>query len=231
MSKLDIPDSPELEDVISAAIAAEVARIHTSIPATIIVYDPTSQRATVQPTIFGRRFDQDLKVPIPVPSTPIGGVPVLWPSMPTAGLTFPLPPGTFGMLFFAERSVDEYLETGTPASIPLDLRRFDMQDAFFLPGGRPATAPIDFLGTDPFATVLRGATVKVGDSSAIHPLLHADTFEADLTTLMLALDVWVAAVSAALPAVAGATTIFLAASAVFQATLVAAHKSLRVRTV
>ncbi len=43
--------APSESDVLAAWVRAGIAQIHTSFPATIIVYDPVLQKATVQAVV------------------------------------------------------------------------------------------------------------------------------------------------------------------------------------
>jgi hypothetical protein len=231
----ELPNDPGIGDLITYAIKAALADVHTMLPGQVIVYDPATQTAEIQPTIQGRRRDDTVPTGhVPVPCPPIGGVPVVWPSTVTAGLTFPLPPSTVGMLVFAERSLDEYLSTGNLASIPLDLRRHNMQDAYFIPGGRPQTLPIDPAGYDATATVLRGLSVILGDSvTGFHPVLHGDTFEANLLTFLTAFEIYVTGVSTATTAaqIAGLAATLLPSVTAFKSLVSSGiHQSLIVKT-
>lgn len=232
-----VSENPTIEALMVAAAKGEIANIHTCLPGIVASYDPLTQLAVVQPTVVGRRRDEVTGIPIPLPFPPISNVPVIWPANTagTASLTMPIASGTVGLLFFAERSVDEYLSTANPASVPIDLRRFDMTDAFFMPGGRPDVLPLPTSAVDPVAVVLQGlAGVKLGNSlTAIHTVLHGETFEADLATLLVAWVTYNAALAAAttVAQIATAATAFAVPLIAFQTTVTSlVHQSLIVKS-
>lgn len=200
--------SPDISDVIREYVKAGCARIHTALPAVVVTYDATTQKATVQPVIRPRIDDPNLDVErvtlTPIP--PIPNVPVLWRSgggpaaastrwAHTAGLL----PGDPVTLLIAERSTDEWRTTGAIDNLPLDARRFDLSDAIVIPGGRsfnPAaglTAPL-VVGTEVDAggaqvlSVGLGGSLKLGDAVAIDSALKGTLFEADLAAWLVGLD-------------------------------------------
>lgn len=185
--------APTEADVIRAFVRAGIAQVHVSLPATVVAYDPTTQKATVQVAIRPRVDDTITGTERPAlePTAPIPNIPVLWPSSSQGSLTFGLLPGDPVTLLVQERSTDEWRSTGLPDNAPLDARRFDLSDAVVLPGGRsfnPAaglTAPltvgteVDALG----AAVLGGGTVKLGSAVALHPLAKGDVLSALLASI------------------------------------------------
>tara|TARA_R110000824_G_scaffold30668_9_gene100641 strand:+ start:1996 stop:2688 length:693 start_codon:yes stop_codon:yes gene_type:complete len=207
---------PTLADVLRESVRAGIAKIHTSFPATVVAYDPTTQTADIQPALHSRIDDVllDIERPDAAPPPQLSGVPVVWPSGGGAGpawsLHGPLTPGDPVTVVVAERSTDEWCTLGAPTNIPLDARRFDLSDAVCYPGGRstnpggsPLTAPIAVTATDPAAVVLAGALVKFGAGpTAIHPLIQStvflgllDTFLIDLAASVTAADIAAAAVA------------------------------------
>jgi len=131
LSQQDDPD-----EVLREVIRTETARIHTVLPATILDYDHSEQRATVQSRVeFSYRDpetgERQTYYPEPVPNCPV--------RFPTGGgfsLTFPLESGDPVKLCVAERSIDEVMEQGGDRAEPQDPRRFDLSDAIVEPGLR-----------------------------------------------------------------------------------------------
>jgi hypothetical protein len=210
-------DEPTWGDLLAEAVRAGCAKMHTSFPATVIAYDPTTQKATVQPALRSRIDDTllDRERPDLAPPPPIANVPVVWPSgggvASPWSLHGPLAPGDPVTVVVAERSTDEWRTLGAVDNTPLDARRFDLSDAVAYPGGRslnPSAGPTAPLGTgavDPVAAVLAGTLVKLGASTAIEPLLLGVTFLASLTTFLTA----VALDTVDSPATAAAASQFL----------------------
>lgn len=101
-------------------------------PAKITKYDPTTQTCSVQISIM-RNFE-GIETPEPWPVIP--NVPVIFPraTVGTAYIHMPLTIGDDVTLVVCERSLDNWKDAGliTPAG---DRRRFNMTDAFAIPGG------------------------------------------------------------------------------------------------
>lgn len=188
--------APSDIDVIKAFVRAGIAQIHVSLPATVIVYDPVTQKATVQPAIRPRVDDPltGTERPTLEPTAPIPNVPVKWESSSVAAQTFGLFPGDPVTLLVQERSTDEWRTTGFPDNAPLDSRRFNLSDAVALPGGRsfnPAaglTSPllvgtqVDVLGAHVIYSSIPVAGVKLGSAAAVNSACLGEV----LTTFLLA---------------------------------------------
>ena len=171
MNATEPSQEPSLLELLDLAISARVAQIHTSIPATVLAYDPVTQKVQVQPAINGARMEATLGAPVPVIAQPIANIPVIWPSSGTVAgtqyaMTFPLPPGTPGQLIVSSRSTDEYKATAVVPTQPIDLRRHAIMDAWFMPGGRPEALTLPPTLYDPAAVVVGGPQVKLGDATA-----------------------------------------------------------------
>jgi len=207
-------DEPTWEEIIAEAVRAGVAKVHTSMPAVVVAYDPTTQSASVQPVLVGRVADTllDRERPDVAPPPPLHNVPIVWPSGATWSLHGPLVPGDPVTLVIAERSTDEWRTLGSTAGVvPLDARRFDLSDAVAIPGGRTfaaagTAAPLGATAVDPAAVVLAGALVKLGSGpGATEPLMLGATFLSQLGTFLAA----VALDTVDSPATAAAATDFL----------------------
>lgn len=158
--------APTQAELLQLAIRGEMARIHTSIPGTVLSYDHATQRATVQVAVRskvrGARGGEISNVDVP----PIPGVPVCFPSAAGYAITWPLTAGDPGLIVFAERSTDEWKATGNPSNDAQDVRRFDLSDAVFIPGSVSPAQPIGSTGRDAAAMVLLASSLKLGDSTA-----------------------------------------------------------------
>lgn len=162
-------DTPEDEDILKAAIRSEIYEMHTCMPATILVYDHTTQKATVQPVIRGRRFDPETETVSHYKMAAIANVPVQFPQGTGFSITYPLTVGDPVLLVFAERSLDEWLLTATPDNLNQDFRRFDISDAIAIPGVKPFVTPQTQV--DPTAMVIAGAQIKLGSITAAQGLM------------------------------------------------------------
>lgn len=233
---------PSLADVIAEWVKAGIADIHTAMPAVVVVYDQTTQKATVQPVIRQRVDDVllDIQRPDLAPIPPISNVPVIWPSGLTWAHTGPLAPGAPVTLVFVERSTDEWRAVGAPDGIAQDARRFDLADAVAFPGGRSfnplaaTTGPIGATLVDPAAQVI-GTTilggVKLGSNVAVDGVLKGTLFEADLLAKLAAEEIFITGVSTATTAaqIAALAVTYLPSLVAFKATVSSGlHRSLKV---
>ncbi len=207
------PDNATLPTVLQAFVKAGLANVYTTIPATIITYDPVEQRASCRPVVRGRQHVPALDTvePDAVPPPIIPNVPVIWPGGARGAVTIPLLPGEPCTLLFAHRSTDEWRQTGLADVVPQDARRHDLADAICLPGGRsftstnPVTGPLSSAQVDAanIAVVVHALTkLQLGSTAATEKVLLGDAFEADLLTWVTALGTWLTAFSAWLAALA-----------------------------
>jgi len=122
-------------DIIRQAISSELCGIHTCLPATIVTYDYTVQKATVQP-LLNRRYKDGTPQGDIQPLPEITNVPVIFPRTGNFSMHYPLNAGDNVMIMFSERSIDQWLTTGGQVT-PNDPRKFDLSDAIAIPGLYP----------------------------------------------------------------------------------------------
>lgn len=159
-------DTPSEADVIRMAIAEFAGGLHTCLPGYVLAYDRTTQTCDVQPAVRGRVQQADgviSEVDLPA----LKGVPVAFPSGASFSLTFDLTVGDPVVVMFAERAIDVW-KGNQPATIVgvQEPRRFDLSDAYAIPGGRPPVAPLPATDYASGATVLRSSDVRLGSSAA-----------------------------------------------------------------
>jgi len=158
-------DNPALEHVINDAIAAAFGPKRTMIPARVVSYDSTKQTITAQIVVRSFYLDEDNVMFSYLPK-PIANIPVLFPAGDGFSITWPLAKDDAVTLVFADRSVDEWKHSGGADNTPQDMRRWNMSDAFALPGAQAPASPLPAGAVDDAALVLRAPMVKVGDSTA-----------------------------------------------------------------
>ena len=107
-----------------------VKSLSTTTVGHILSFDPTKQRAQVQPGI--QRVDLDNNRHNP---PPISDVPVLFIGGSTSQLEFEVKPNDEGLLIFTQRNIDGWKQTGGIADNPT-ARFLDMQDCLFIHGVR-----------------------------------------------------------------------------------------------
>jgi len=136
-----------LSDLLEQVARGEIALLHTGLPAFIVSYDETTQKATVQPVVRAKRIDLDGEVEhYKLP--PITNVPVYWPQGGGLSLTLPVDEGDWVWLSFGERSLDEWLATAEQDNEARAVRRFNLADAVAWAGVRPFADPLQNVPTD-----------------------------------------------------------------------------------
>lgn len=124
----------EMTDLFRRLMRYIGAEIHVMLPARVVNYDFTIQKADVQPVLKRRYADgQEFDAPI------ISSVPVIWPRAGGASLTFPVNRGDFVMLVFADVDIDTWVQEGGVAA-PDDPRQHSIMDAIAIPGLIPFNA-------------------------------------------------------------------------------------------
>lgn len=116
-----------LEESITNLVNTILGGVHTAIPATVKSYNDKKLLVDVQPSI-NSRFEDGTVLAQPT----IYSVPVVFPRTKTAAITFPIEKGDSVLLVFSEKSLDEWIDKGK--GTPEDPRRFDLSDAFAIPG-------------------------------------------------------------------------------------------------
>lgn len=117
---------------IKALVKDQLKEMHTVLPGEILVFDPVTSRADVQP-IMKYKLPNGTVVDYPQ----IYGVPVMFPQTESATIAFPVKPGDGCLLLMAEQSIDYWMygqETGTNLA-------FDLTNAICIPGLMKAGSP------------------------------------------------------------------------------------------
>ena len=140
----------------------------------------------------------------------VTGVPVVFPMGAFGGVTFPVQVGDTVLLVCSSSSLDAWLAGNGGEVDPQDDRRHDLSDAIAIPGLR--ATPLPSGTTDTAATVVNGATVRLGSSNAAGAVVvqsALDTLGAALVTAITALTAVSpggAALQALLTALGGSNT-------------------------
>ena len=149
--------TPTLTEVIQTAIESYLVELNTSMPGEIVSYDASTQTATVQP-LFKRTFVNGIE-PVVLDLPQITSVPVMFPRSADSFIHFPIATGDPCLIIFAQRSLDNWAQSGGCVD-PDDDRRHDLSDAIAIPG--LSASNNSFEVSDPEAV-----TVKNGDSEII----------------------------------------------------------------
>jgi hypothetical protein len=128
-----MPNPVTLNDAAKAVVDYRLNNVHTALPGSIVSYDYTVQKASVQP-LLNKVWADGTNTPYPV----LENVPVLFPRAGGGGFTFPVVEGDTCLLLFIERSTDLWLTVGGQVN-PDDPRKFDLSDGVALMGLFPFT--------------------------------------------------------------------------------------------
>lgn len=124
--------TPTLSNVLTAAVERFLSNIHTAMPGVIESYDPSTNTASVKPTLKRKYVDDDQAIELPV----ISRVPVLFPRTADAHLALPIAAGDYVMLVFSERGMARWLDKGGTVD-PEEPAMFALNDAVAIPGVFP----------------------------------------------------------------------------------------------
>jgi len=123
-------ETPSMAKVLQDAIDNKLCDLHTAMPAEILEYDAEKQTAKVQPQ-FKRKFIDGSVESVPT----ISGVPVIMPRSGKSFISLPLKKGDQVFLIFAERSIENWKQSGGEVDPSTEPRKHSYSDAFAIPGG------------------------------------------------------------------------------------------------
>jgi len=178
-----MPERLTEQEMLRRVISSALSNVHTSQPGRVESYDRADQTATVRPEVAPGGEQQ----------AEIQAVPVIWPRGGDGYLHFPLAEGDTGLIVTSEVDVGAWRRRGE-AGAPAEAGRHALAFSVFLPGLIVRGAELDAGGAG--RTILAGADVRVGAADADEKAIGGDAFESAHDTLMAALKVWIAAVSA-----------------------------------
>lgn len=146
-------------DILRQAINYELSNVHTCLPARIVSYDYTRQKADVQP-LLNKRYKTNQPQGEILPMPQITNVPVIFPRTAEFSIHFPIKEGDLVMLLFSERSIDLWLTVGGQVT-PQDPRKFDLSDAIALVGLYPFSEASPAEDNENFILKFQDAKVKI----------------------------------------------------------------------
>lgn len=120
--------TPTLEDLFDSLTDNILSTINTCMPAIVVDYDNSTQRAKVQPC-FKRKYSTGEVKNLPI----IVNVPILFPRTENSFISFPIKKNDYVLLLFSQRSLDKFLSQGGIVAVD-DPRKFDLTDAIALVG-------------------------------------------------------------------------------------------------
>jgi hypothetical protein len=179
------PPNAQLTDLLRLFRRAMELDLRVSAPGQIVVYDPSTQLASVQLGLLAVEVDEN-GAEVPQAPLVLPQVPVLCYGGSLGYVSTPIIPGDTGFVLFSDRCIDQWLQSGGPVD-PISGRTHNLADAVFIPGFRPlpskVTPPVDLT-----ATVVDGSTfVKLGRNATEFVVTKgttmATTVAAAVTTL------------------------------------------------
>jgi len=167
MATGQVSRSPNLAEVIRQAIEYRLADLHTSLPGRVEKIDTKTQTVDVKPLIKRQYANPDGSEVIE--SLPV--VPRVPLSFPRAGkfyVTWPIKKGDLVELVFSEASRDSYKAGSGKEIEPDDFRRFDLSDAYAVPGAYPESKAIRNFDADNLSLgVDGGATIVIKEDGNV----------------------------------------------------------------
>ena len=122
----------DLTDFVREFVEYYFTQIHTSFPGVVTEYDPATRRATVQPSLKRQAGNKEyISFPLLI------DVPVQFPGTKKWTIHFPLEKGDEVAVYFSERSLEAWKDEGMDGIEDADPRRFDLCDAYCVPGLQP----------------------------------------------------------------------------------------------
>lgn len=125
--------NPTPAEAISAALRQVKADIRVSLPGRVEAYDPATQLVDVLPLLTDADFNSETddfdSVALPV----IPQVPLAFAGAETSFASFPVKVGSYVLLSFVDRSLDQWYRGDGGQTDPVDLRQHDLTDAVALP--------------------------------------------------------------------------------------------------
>jgi hypothetical protein len=117
-------------EAVDSHINSALSLLSTAIPAKILEYNPSTQKAVVQPLV-----EVLLKDNRQIPYPELEDVPVVFPSTSNSMLSFPININDTVLLIFSQRSIDTWLVSNSTETVnPQDFRKHDYSDAIAIPG-------------------------------------------------------------------------------------------------
>lgn len=132
----DDPQDDQLE-ALEFLVDAHIKAIRTCELGVVQSYDLETQRAVIQPIMQTRNNRDEYDKQSPIKNCPVR-------FMDFGGFVIhgDLQPGVVGTIYYSERDIEAWFETGNTDIKPKSTLRFDENDAFFVPGFQDDKHPL-----------------------------------------------------------------------------------------
>lgn len=147
-------------DIISNSIWSVLNNVHTALPGIVKEYDPTTNKATIQPALNKAFTTGEMPMPL------LPNVPIMFPGSSSFNITFPVNVGDYVLLIFMERSIDLWKAVGGQVT-PKDPRKFDLSDSIAIPGLQPFNGDFSNRNNNDFEINFSGSSITIDSSGAI----------------------------------------------------------------
>jgi hypothetical protein len=122
----------ELDSLLKEQMDYFFSQVHTTFPGVVTEYDAATRRATVQPSLKRHTGKKEfVEYPLLI------DVPVQYPGTKKFTIHFPLEKGDEVAVFFSERAIGLWKQTGMDGIEDPKPRRFSLPDAYCTPGLHP----------------------------------------------------------------------------------------------
>lgn len=143
-------------DLFNNSVQSILNTIHTALPAKIISYDHTQNKAIVQPLLNKAYKNGIVSMPI------LNDIPIIFPKY----MFFPILEGDNVLLVFCERSIDLWKQVGSQVT-PDDPRKFNLSDAVAIPILQPFNADYSQNNGQDFIINYAGSSVTIKDNGDV----------------------------------------------------------------
>ena len=122
-------NTPTITDLIDARIIRTTGDLHTSLPCSVVRYDPNQQSVDVQP-LLQKEYSNEYVANLPI----IQGLPLVFPGAGNSLISFPVNVGDIVLAVFCEKSIDKWVRSNGKPVNPKKGQMHDLSDAFAIPG-------------------------------------------------------------------------------------------------
>lgn len=147
-----------LAGIFRVLFRAERLKVRTAIPATVVTYNATTQRAKIRFDVLTKRNTTEGAV---LDKVQILDLPVHHPRTAFGFLFFPVNPNDKGHVIVCDRAIQQWMENGGSPDDPKLFRSHNWMDGIFEPGLHPNDKPITGVTAND-AVVLEGVLIKIG---------------------------------------------------------------------
>lgn len=141
-------------DIFRDSVYSVLNSVHTALPGIVKSFDPSTNKATIQPALNKKYVTGPMPMPI------LENVPVMFPRGGDFSMTFPLKEGDYVLLIFIERSIDLWVSVGGQVT-PDDPRKFDLSDAIAIPGIMPFNGSFPENDNESFSLIIGQSRFKI----------------------------------------------------------------------